>query len=109
MPRYLYMGIFEDEDVGFMVRDSVEFRRDTDMFLSFSVCGEHRSDFFGVINLDYISCSPCTAPFACLVASHALVKMRIANAKREEVKIAVAAEWVMRNVIFTKETPTVVQ
>eukprot|EP01083_Nonionella_stella_P162980 535555_1 len=105
IPKYLDMGIFEDdpfqtideEGVGFMVKHSATLGKSVNSGLSLSVCGEHGGDpksiaFFDTLGLNYVSCSPYRVPVARLAAGQARVRSRMAKAKEEGKKSAAAAE-----------------
>eukprot|EP00580_Thalassiosira_gravida_P018530 CAMPEP_0201657318 /NCGR_PEP_ID=MMETSP0494-20130426/600_1 /ASSEMBLY_ACC=CAM_ASM_000839 /TAXON_ID=420259 /ORGANISM="Thalassiosira gravida, Strain GMp14c1" /LENGTH=930 /DNA_ID=CAMNT_0048134141 /DNA_START=281 /DNA_END=3076 /DNA_ORIENTATION=+ len=124
IPRYLDMGIFEDdpfqtideEGVGYLVKHSAMLGRSANLVMSLSVCGEHGGDpksieFFDKLDLDYVSCSPFRVPVARLAAGQARVKRRMANAKEEEKDRAIAANQVeqKRQVNFLQGNPVVVQ
>jgi pyruvate,orthophosphate dikinase len=95
IPKYLEMGIFEDdpfqtideEGVGFMVKHSATLGKSINPNISLSVCGEHGGDpksieFFDSLGLNYVSCSPYRVPVARLAAAQIRVKRRMAAAER---------------------------
>ncbi|KAL7552515.1 hypothetical protein ACHAWF_015764 [Thalassiosira exigua] len=101
IPKYLDMGIFEEdpfqtideEGVGFMVNHSATLGKSANPAISLSVCGEHGGDpksivFFDKVGLDYVSCSPYRVPVARLAAGQARVNRRMAEAKEAEKKRA---------------------
>ncbi|KAL7543827.1 hypothetical protein ACHAXR_013220 [Thalassiosira sp. AJA248-18] len=119
IPRYLDLGIFEDdpfqtideEGVGYMVDVSAKLGKSVNPLMSLSVCGEHGGDpksiaFFDKLGLDYVSCSPFRVPVARLAAGQARVNKRMAKAKAEEQKSAAATQADQkRQVSFSEETP----
>lgn len=123
IPRYLDMGIFEDdpfqtidkEGVGFMVKRSAELGRSENLVMSLSVCGEHGGDpksieFFDGLDLDYVSCSPYRVPVARLAAGQARVRRRMAEIKaQEQAAVTADVEGKRRLFNFVEETATVVQ
>lgn len=117
IPKYMDMGIFEDdpfqtideEGVGYMVKHSAVLGKRANPQLSLSVCGEHGGDpksieFFNTLGLNYVSCSPYRVPVARLSAGQARVKARMAAAKEEEMKCATDVEQ-KRQVSFEETTP----
>ena len=120
IPRYLDLGIFEDdpfqtideEGVGYMVKHSAALGKSVYPGMSLSVCGEHGGDpksikFFDTLGLDYVSCSPYRVPVARLAVGQARVEKRMAEAKKgEEKQVAAAAQAEQkRQVSFSEETP----
>ncbi len=64
------------EGVGQLVRMAVEKGRDANPHLELGICGEHGGDpdsieFFNLVGLDYVSCSPFRVPVARLAAAQA--------------------------------------
>jgi pyruvate,orthophosphate dikinase len=64
------------DGVGQLVRMSVEKGRQTNPHLELGICGEHGGDpdsieFFHMVGLDYVSCSPFRVPVARLAAAQA--------------------------------------
>jgi pyruvate,orthophosphate dikinase len=97
IPRYLELGIFEDdpfqtideEGVGYMVKHSASLGKSINPNISLSVCGEHGGDpksieFFDSLGLNYISCSPYRVPVARLAAGQIRVKRRMEAAAKAE-------------------------
>ena len=95
IPKYLEMGIFENdpfrtidkEGVGFMVKHSATLGKSINPNISLSVCGEHGGDprsieFFDSLGLNYVSCSPYRVPVARLAAGQIRVKRRMVAAAR---------------------------
>ena len=95
IPKYLEMGIFEDdpfqtideEGVGFMVKHSATLGKSINPKISLSVCGEHGGDpksieFFDSLGLNYVSCSPYRVPVARLAAGQIRVKRSQEAAER---------------------------
>ncbi|KAL3800389.1 hypothetical protein ACHAWO_008756 [Cyclotella atomus] len=95
IPKYLEMGIFEDdpfqtideEGVGYMVNHSANLGKRINPNISLSVCGEHGGDpksieFFDSLGLNYVSCSPYRVPVARLAAGQIRVKRRMEAAER---------------------------
>lgn len=67
------------DGVGWLVRKSCVDGRKSNPALSLSVCGEHGGDpksieFFDMVGLDYVSCSPFRVPVARLASGQAAVK-----------------------------------
>lgn len=104
IPKYLAMGIFvedpfqtiDEEGVGYMVKHSADLGRSVNSGMSLSVCGEHGGDpksiaFFDTLGLNYVSCSPYRVPVARLAAGQARVRRRMADAKEQERRSAIAA------------------
>ena len=64
------------EGVGQLVHMAVEKGRDANPHLELGICGEHGGDpdsieFFHMVGLDYVSCSPFRVPVARLAAAQA--------------------------------------
>lgn len=81
---YVSQGIFAKDPfvsidqvgVGTLVKTGVDLGRQTKGNLKVGVCGEHGGDpdsiqFFEMVNLDYVSCSPYRVPIARLAAAKA--------------------------------------
>ncbi|GAC1686212.1 MAG: hypothetical protein NVS9B9_08320 [Ktedonobacteraceae bacterium] len=69
------------EGVGQLVRMAVEKGRQANPHLELGICGEHGGDpdsveFFHMIGLDYVSCSPFRVPVARLAAAQAALTMQ---------------------------------
>ncbi len=69
------------EGVGQLVRMAVEKGRKANPHLELGICGEHGGDpdsveFFHMIGLDYVSCSPFRVPVARLAAAQAALTMQ---------------------------------
>ena len=105
IPKYLDMGIFEDdpfqtideEGVGYMVQHSATLGKSVNPGLSLSVCGEHGGDpksiaFFDTLGLNYVSCSPYRVPVARLAAGQARVKRRLKEEKERAAATAARAQ-----------------
>ena len=119
IPKYLDLGIFEDdpfqtvdeEGVGYLMKLSATLGKNVNPLLSLSVCGEHGGDpksiaFFDTVGLNYVSCSPYRVPVARLAAGQARVKKRMAEAKGAEAKDAetkVAAVAIRRDSLRCQE------
>jgi pyruvate,orthophosphate dikinase len=119
IPKYLDLGIFEDdpfqtvdeEGVGYLMKLSATLGKNANPHLSLSVCGEHGGDpksiaFFDTVGLNYVSCSPYRVPVARLAAGQARVKKRMAEAKGAEAKDAdtkVAAVAIRRDSLRCQE------
>ena len=116
IPRYLELGIFDEdpfqtideEGVGFMVKHSATLGRNVNPNMSLSVCGEHGGDpksiaFFDTLGLNYVSCSPYRVPVARLAAGQARVRRRLAEAKEDEKKRAEAVKVEEKSFVIVKE------
>lgn len=69
----------DQEGVGTFMKVAIQEGRKTRSDLEIGVCGEHGGDpqsieFFALIGLDYVSCSPFRVPVARLSAAHAALK-----------------------------------
>lgn len=86
---YVSQGIFAKDPfvsidqvgVGTLVKTGVDLGRQTKGNLKVGVCGEHGGDpdsieFFEMVNLDYVSCSPFRVPIARLAAARATLKRK---------------------------------
>ncbi|NSW92586.1 MAG: pyruvate, phosphate dikinase [Firmicutes bacterium] len=67
--------------VGKLIKMGVELGRSTRCGIKLGVCGEHGGDpssieFFDMLGLDYVSCSPYRVPIARLAAAQAVIKNR---------------------------------
>jgi pyruvate,orthophosphate dikinase len=87
IPYYVEKNILEkdpfvalDQDgIGELVKIGVEKGRKTKPDLKIGICGEHGGEpssveFFHLIGLDYVSCSPYRVAIAKLAAAHAVIK-----------------------------------
>ncbi len=87
LKKYVEMGILKDDPfksldwdgVGQLVKMGVEKGRKTNPELEAGICGEHGGDpksieFFHMVGLNYVSCSPYRVPIARLAAAQAQLK-----------------------------------
>jgi pyruvate,orthophosphate dikinase len=87
LAKYVEMGILKEDPfktldwdgVGQLVKMGAERGRKTREDLEVGVCGEHGGDpksieFFHLVGLDYVSCSPYRVPIARLAAAQAQIK-----------------------------------
>ncbi len=87
LAKYVEMGVLKEDPfktldwdgVGQLVKMGVEKGRKTRKDLEVGVCGEHGGDpksieFFHMVGLDYVSCSPYRVPIARLAAAQAQIK-----------------------------------
>jgi len=100
LKHYVAEGIYEqdpfqslDRDgVGELVRIAVEKGRKARPDLKLGICGEHGGDpasieFFHLVGLDYVSCSPYRVPVARLAAAQAAIRFpKKAKAKKTKSK-----------------------
>ncbi|MGI6164073.1 MAG: pyruvate, phosphate dikinase [Bacillota bacterium] len=74
-------AVLDRKGVGSLVRTAVDLGRGKRPDLVVGICGEHGGEpssieFFHVVGLDYVSCSPYRVPVARLAAAHAVLKHR---------------------------------
>jgi pyruvate,orthophosphate dikinase len=87
LPMYNERGILQDnpfevldrKGVARLMKQAVEWGRDTTPDLEVGICGEHGGhplsiQFCHGLGLDYVSCSPPRIPIARLAAAHASIK-----------------------------------
>ena len=90
LPIYLNKGILakdpfqtiDKNGVGELVKMGTQKGRSSHKNLKVGICGEHGGDpdsveFFHMIGLDYVSCSPFRVPIARLAAAQAVIKEKI--------------------------------
>ncbi|MGB4433623.1 MAG: putative PEP-binding protein, partial [Bacillota bacterium] len=72
-------AVLDRKGVGYLVKTGVELGRERRPDLEIGVCGEHGGEpssieFFHMVGLDYVSCSPYRVPVARLAAAHAAIR-----------------------------------
>ncbi len=72
-------AVLDRKGVGSLVRTAVDLGRGKRPDLVVGICGEHGGEpssieFFHMVGLDYVSCSPYRVPVARLAAAHAVLK-----------------------------------
>jgi pyruvate,orthophosphate dikinase len=99
LPRYIELGIFEDdpfqvldrEGVGQLVQMATWEGRQRKPSLKVGICGEHGGEpssveFFHETGLDYVSCSPFRVPVARLAAAHANLNATVPRGRAMEAR-----------------------
>jgi len=97
LPRYMELGIFEEEPfasidvdgVGQLVRMAVERLRNENPKINIGVCGEHGGDpasieFFESLGFHSVSCSPFRVPIARLAAARSRIGQARSPRKRKK-------------------------
>ena len=96
LAQYVEEGIYEYDPfqtldrsgVGELIRIAVTKGRSVKSDLKLGICGEHGGDpasieFFHVVGLDYVSCSPYRVPVARLAAAHAAINHPVKKKSRK--------------------------